>query len=231
MPGQRPPFIPVHSQQLLGFSSDRIVANLVGPSRVVMRYFSMKACSGMSASLGARSCLITLIFARVFRSRLIIRVHQRIGKKLMTRITHAAQIDLRFGDSACKTFDVSAGMQPRDLTCEILHFFTKRLVRLDGKAQTVAERIFCRAGTALITFRPSANLSIHAIGFNLAVARQAAFFPLAGVASITSNSRSSASCKLRRNVSPRIGRRRSISCRLALRRLSAMVARRSIRSI
>ena len=107
----------------------------------------------------------------------------------MARITHAAQIDLRFGNSACENFDVSAGVPPRDLTCESLHFFKKRWVRLDGKAQTMAERIFCRAGTTVIGFRPGANLSIHAVGFNLAVARQAAFFPLAGVASITLNSR------------------------------------------
>lgn len=191
----------------------------------------MKAGTGMLANLGVRNCLMTLIFARVSARDSIIRVHQRIGHELMARITHAAQIDLRFGNSACENFDVSAGVPPRDLTCESLHFFKKRWVRLDGKAQTMAERIFRRAATTVIGFRPGANLSIHAVGFNLAVARQAAFFPLARVVSITLNSRSSASCTLRRSVSPRIGRRRSISCRLALRRLSAIVARRSIRSI
>ena len=92
----------------------------------------------------------------------------------MARITHAAQIDLRFSDSACEYFDVSAGVPPRDLTRESLHFFTKRWVRLDGKAQAVAERIFCRAGTTVIGFRPGANLSIHAVGLDLVVARQAA---------------------------------------------------------
>ena len=106
----------------------------------------------------------------------------------MARITYAAQIDLRFGDSACEHLDVSAGMRPRDLTCEGLHFFRKRLVRLDGEAQAVAEGIFCRAGTAVTGFRPGANLSIRAVSFDLAVARQAALLPLAGVVSITLNS-------------------------------------------
>jgi hypothetical protein len=30
----------------------------------------------------------------------------------MARITHAAQIDLRFGDLACENFDASAGVPP-----------------------------------------------------------------------------------------------------------------------
>jgi len=84
-----------------------------------------------------------------------VRVGQRLGKELMARITHAAQIDLRLGDSACETFDVSARVPPRDLTCETLRFFAKRLVRLDRK------RVFRRAGTAVMGFRPGANLSIR----------------------------------------------------------------------
>jgi hypothetical protein len=87
-------------------------------------------------------------FCSAICSRFIIRVRQRIGKKLMTRITHAAQIDLRFGDLPCENFDVSAGVPPCDLTRQGLHFFTKRLVRLDGKAQTVVERFFCRQSSA-----------------------------------------------------------------------------------
>ena len=44
-------------------------------------------------------------------------------KESIARITHAAQIYLRFGDLACENFDVSAGVPPRDLSCEGLHFF------------------------------------------------------------------------------------------------------------
>ena len=94
----------------------------------------------------------------------------------------------------------------------------------------MAERIFCRAGPAVTGFRPGANPSIRAVGLDLAFGRQAAFSPLAGVASITSSSRSSISCMFRRSVSPRTARRRSISRRLASRRLSAIVVKRSIRS-
>ena len=76
------------------------------------------------------------------------------GKELMARITYAAQIDLRFGDPECEHLDVSAGVRPRDLTCKGLHLFKQRLVGLDGQTQTVAERIFCRAGTAVTGFWP-----------------------------------------------------------------------------
>ena len=95
----------------------------------------------------------------------------------------------------------------------------------------MAKRVSCGASAAVGGFGTGAGPRIRAVGLDLVVARQAAFFPWAGVVSISSNSPSSISCTLRRSVSPRTARRRSISCRLALRRLSAMVARRSIRSM
>ena len=102
-------------------------------------------------------------------------------------VTYAAQIELRLGDLAGEHLDVSAGVPPRDLICESFHLFTKRLFRPCGEAQTVAERIFCGTATAMGGFRPGANPSIRAVGFNLAVARQATIFP-SGAVSITSNS-------------------------------------------
>ena len=47
-------------------------------------------------------------------------VGQRFGEELMARITYAAQIDLRFGNSACEHLDMSASVPARDLTCEVL---------------------------------------------------------------------------------------------------------------
>jgi hypothetical protein len=95
----------------------------------------------------------------------------------------------------------------------------------------VAKRVSRRAGTTISSLRAGADLRIRAVGLDLVVARQATFFPWAGVVSITSNSPSSISCTLRRSVSPRTARRRSISCRLALRRRSTILIRRSIRSM
>jgi len=49
----------------------------------------------------------------------------------MARIAYAAQIDLRFRDSARQDLDASIGIRPCDLMCESLHLFTQRLVKLD----------------------------------------------------------------------------------------------------
>jgi hypothetical protein len=42
-------------------------------------------------------------------------VAQSIGQKLMARITHAAQIDLRFGDLARKLLGFRGGVGPGNL--------------------------------------------------------------------------------------------------------------------
>ena len=87
------------------------------------------------------------------------------------------------------------------------------------------------ASAALIGSRACTSARIRSIGIDFPVACQCAFFPLAALASITLNSASSISCTVCRSLAPRGARRRSISRKLALRRPSAMVVRRSIRSI
>jgi hypothetical protein len=48
-------------------------------------------------------------------------VAQSIGQKLMARITHAAQIDLRFGDLARKLLGFRAGVGPGNLARKRFH--------------------------------------------------------------------------------------------------------------
>lgn len=103
----------------------------------------------------------------------------------MARAAHAAQIDLGFGDPACKNLDVSAGVRPSNLTCKRLHLVAQHLVILDGHAQAVAQCVFSGTSAAEKSFWPGANPSIRAVGSDLADARQAASFPSAGVVSIT----------------------------------------------
>ena len=62
----------------------------------------------------------------------------------------------------------------------------------------MADRVSRRASAALVGLRAGAGPRIRAVGLDLAVARQAAFFPLAGAASP-----SSTSCMLRRSAWPR----------------------------
>jgi hypothetical protein len=61
----------------------------------------------------------------------------------MSQVAHSADIDLRLGDREGQNSAARAGVRPRDFACESLHLFIKRLVRLDRKAQAVAERVFC----------------------------------------------------------------------------------------
>jgi len=55
-----------------------------------------------------------------------VRVGQRIAKELMARITHAAQIDLRFGDSASELIDVVIGRVASDFSGDRLNLFGQR---------------------------------------------------------------------------------------------------------
>jgi len=143
----------------------------------------------------------------------------------MARIAHAPQIDLRFGDAACKLLSFCVGAGPGDLTRERLHLLRQCWSGTNGKAERVAKRVSRCASAAPGSLRAGTGPRIRAIGPDLALARQAPFFPLAGVVSITLNLPFSISCTPRRSVSPRIVRRRSISRRAALRRLSATVGR------
>ena len=58
------------------------------------------------------------------QASVIVRMAQLLRQELKARVTYAAQIELRLGDLACEHLDVSAGVPPRDLTCEGLHLFT-----------------------------------------------------------------------------------------------------------
>jgi len=149
----------------------------------------------------------------------------------MSRMTHAAQIDLRFGDPARESFDFGDRIGPDNFARERFDLFGQGWIGANRQAQPVAKRVSRCASPAWCTVRTSTGTRIGAVGPDLTVARQVAFFPLAGVCSISLNSASSISWTLRRSAAPRTARRRSISANMALRRSSAMVVRRSIRSI
>jgi hypothetical protein len=46
-----------------------------------------------------------------------------MGQELMARVTHAAQIDLRFGDLACELLDFRVGAGPGNFARERCHLF------------------------------------------------------------------------------------------------------------
>jgi hypothetical protein len=46
-----------------------------------------------------------------------------MGQELMARVSHAAQIDLRFGDLACEFLDFGVGGGPGNFARERVHLF------------------------------------------------------------------------------------------------------------
>src|SRR5438876_3088258 len=121
----------------------------------------------------------------------------------MARITYAAQIDLRFGDAPCELLHLGIGVCPRNLARKRLDLFRQGRIGINRQAQSMPNGVSGRADAAVRGLRARASPRISAVCPDLTVARQAAFFPLAGVVSITLNSASSTSCTLRRSVSPR----------------------------
>src|SRR5262249_19935300 len=149
----------------------------------------------------------------------------------MAGLAYAKQIDVRFGNPVGEILDMRIVVCSGNFAGETLHLFGPGWIGMYGKAQTVTNRVSRRASAALHGLRAGASACILAIGPDLAVARHAAFFPFNCRRSTALNSASSTSSTARRSAPPRAALRRSISRRLALRRLSALLERQSIRSI
>jgi hypothetical protein len=74
-------------------------------------------------------------------SRFIVRIAQCIGQELMSRITHAAQIDLRFGDPARESFDFGGRIRPGNFTRERFDLFGQGWIGANREIQPVAKRV------------------------------------------------------------------------------------------
>ena len=120
----------------------------------------------------------------------------------MSRKTHATQIDLRFGDPAREFYFSGVSVWPGNFARECFHLIEQDWLGANWQAQPVAKCVPRRASAAPCSLGTSAGPRIRAVGLDLALARQAAFFPLAG-ASSTSKSPSSISLTLRHSVSPK----------------------------
>jgi hypothetical protein len=59
----------------------------------------------------------------------------------MSRITHAAQIDLRFGDPARESFNFGGRIRPGDFTRERFHLFGQSWIGTNRQIQPVAKRV------------------------------------------------------------------------------------------
>ena len=75
-------------------------------------------------------------------SRIIVRIAQRIRPEFMACVTHAPQIDLRFGDPARQFLDFGVGACPGNFARERFHLFARGWVGTNGKAQPRGEARF-----------------------------------------------------------------------------------------
>ena len=85
----------------------------------------------------------------------------------MARVTHAAQIDLRFGDPAREFLDFGVGVCPGNFARERFHLFGQGWIGTNGQAQPVAKRVSRRASAALRGFRAGAGPRVRAVGLIL----------------------------------------------------------------
>jgi hypothetical protein len=115
-------------------------------------------------------------------------VHIVYGQKLtscVSCVSHAAQFDLRFRDSASQLAKFGIGVYPRNFMRERFHFLGQDRIGINRQAQTAAARVSCRADAPMRSFWPGASLSILAVGLGFGVARQAASSRLSRVVSTT----------------------------------------------
>jgi hypothetical protein len=59
----------------------------------------------------------------------------------MARVSHAAQIDLCFGDPAREFLDFSAGARPCNFPCKLLGLLGECRIGGNGQAQRMAKRV------------------------------------------------------------------------------------------
>src|SRR5260370_20326077 len=110
-----------------------IVANLCGPSNVVVLYFSRAIGTSRVPQKVGEGCQF---FPNVSAS-VIVRIAQCLGQELMARATHTAQIDLRFGDSACELLQFGISVCPSNLAGKRLDGFGHSWIGIDGQAQSM----------------------------------------------------------------------------------------------
>ena len=97
----------------------------------------------------------------------------------MARVTHAAQIDLRFGDPAGEFLDFGVVAGRGNFARERFDLFGQGWIGMNGQAQRVAEGISGGSGAAAGGFWTRTGASIRPVGPDLALTGHAALFPAA----------------------------------------------------
>jgi hypothetical protein len=120
-PEQSSALVPVHGQQLLSLFR-QYYCELVGALRGRGQGLRQGRHRNFGC-VGPQKPAHESKFRPPGGSRFIVRIAQCIGQELMARMTHAAQIDLRFGDPPREFFYSGVGVWPGYFTREHLHLF------------------------------------------------------------------------------------------------------------
>jgi hypothetical protein len=104
-------------------------------------------------------------------ARLIVGVVECIGQELMARVTHAAQIDLRFSGPAREFLDFGTGVGPGDFAGERFNLLGQGWIGTHRQAQSVAKSVSRCVGAAPRGSRAGAGRRVGAVCLGLAGAR------------------------------------------------------------
>ena len=154
-------------------------------------------------------------------------IAQQVRVRLVSRAPHADEVDLRGGDAASELEAPRAGLRPGDRARQRGNVVRQRRIAQGWQAQAVAAGVARRDRFSGGRSGAGARERIGAI--SRAPAAHAASAACCAASILTSAS--STSSTVRRSVRAKLARWRSISRKTALRRASAAMVMRSMRSI
>jgi hypothetical protein len=89
----------------------------------------------------------------------------------MSRITHATQVDLRFGDPARESFDFGGRIRPGNFARKRFDLFGQDWIGANRQIQPVAKRVSRCASATPGGPRAGAGARIRPVSVDLAIAR------------------------------------------------------------
>jgi len=106
------------------------------------------------------------------RAGAVVGIAEITREQLLARVSHAAQIDLRFGNLAREFSDFGAGVAPGNLVRERFHLFGQGWIGANRQVQPVTQCVSRRTSAALARFRAGAGPRIGAVSPDFALAGQ-----------------------------------------------------------
>ena len=157
-----------------GASCDRISESFCGPGVIgVRRSATTEACSsGENLCSRSENFFSHSHLSAGAQAGAVVGIAEVTREHLVARISHAAQIDLRFGNLAREVSDFGAGVGPGNLVRERFHLFGQGWIEANRQVQPVTQCVPRRASAAMARIRTGAGPRIGAVSLNFALAGQ-----------------------------------------------------------